>query len=420
MNRPRCSWFDPRRRAPVAIVLTIWSGGVIRRSGMRKLGLRSCHVRFMADFRQARRAWGFADSLATLARITAVSGILLATAARAEDTLTLGRGDTPALGERRNAGEGTAAPTRLTREDLGSVLPLFLKSPESRQLAADLVSLLRQGDHATARKLLENFIDASIFASLATDWLDDPTLLSTLDAQGIKSTGSRPKAGDPATAAQVSDLQKALEQERERGQALAREKAAAVQELASLQAAQPRKDATASQVSELQKALERERERGQALAREKAAASEKLASLQAGQQREGTAATQVRELQKALEQERERGQALAREKAAASEKLASLQAGQQREGTAATQVRELQKALEQERERGQALAREKAAAVQELASVQASQSRKDATAAQVSDLQKALEQERERGQALAREKAAASEKLASLQAGQQR
>src|SRR5829696_1545102 len=196
MNRPRCSWFDPRRRPPVAIVLTIWSGGVIRRSGMRKLGLRSCHVRFMADFRQARRAWGFADSLATLARITAVSGILLATAARAEDTLTLGRGDTPALGERRNAGEGTAAPTRLTREDLGSVLPLFLKSPESRQLAAD--------------------------------WLDDPTLLSTLDAQGIKSTGSRPKAGDPATAAQVSDLQKALEQERERGQALAREKAAAV------------------------------------------------------------------------------------------------------------------------------------------------------------------------------------------------
>ena len=261
---------------------------------MRKLGLRSCHVRFMADLRQARRAWGFADSLATLARITAVSGILLATAARAEDTLTLGRGDTPALGERRNAGEGTAAPTRLTREDLGSVLPLFLKSPESRQLAADLVSLLRQGDHATARKLLENFIDASIFASLATDWLDDPTLLSTLDAQGIKSTGSRPKAGDPATAAQVSDLQKALEQERERGQALAREKAAAVQELASVQASQSRKDATAAQVSDLQKALEQERERGQALAREKAAASEKLASLQAGQQREGTAATQAK------------------------------------------------------------------------------------------------------------------------------
>src|SRR5829696_4107982 len=375
MNRPRCSWFDPRRRPPVAIVLTIWSGGVIRRSGMRKLGLRSCHVRFTADFRQAPRAWGFADSLATLARITAVSGILLATAARAEDTLTLGRGDTPALGERRNAAEGTAAPTRLTREDLGSVLPLFLKSPESRQLAADLVSLLRQGDHATARKLLENFIDASIFASLATDWLDDPTLLSTLDAQGIKSTGSRPKAGDPATAAQVSDLQKALEQERERGQALAREKAAA---------------------------------------------SEKLASLQAGQQREGTAATQVREPQKALEQERERGQALAREKAAAVQELASVQASQSRKDATAAQVSDLQKALEQERERGQALAREKAAAVQELASVQASQSRKDATAAQVSDLQKALEQERERGQALAREKAAASEKLASLQAGQQR
>ena len=214
---------------------------------MRKLGLRSCHVRFMADFRQARRAWGFADSLATLARITAVSGILLATAARAEDTLTLGRGDTPALGERRNAAEGTAAPTRLTREDLGSVLPLFLKSSESRQLAADLVSLLRQGDHATARKLLENFIDASIFASLATDWLDDPTLLSTLDAQGIKSTGSRPKAGDPATAAQVSDLQKALEQERERGQALAREKAAASEKLASLQAGQQREGTAATQ-----------------------------------------------------------------------------------------------------------------------------------------------------------------------------
>src|SRR5215212_2775664 len=354
MNRPRCSWFDPRRRAPVAIVLTIWSGGVIRRSGMRKLGLRSCHVRFMADFRQARRAWGFADSLATLARITAVSGILLATAARAEDTLTLGRGDTPALGERRNAGEGTAAPTRLTREDLGSVLPLFLKSPESRQLAADLESLLRQGDRASAKKLLETFIDASIFASLAVDWLDDPALLSTLDAQGIQSTGSRPKGGKDATASQVSELQKALERERERGQALAREKAAAVQELASLQAAQPRKDATASQVSELQKALERERERGQALAREQAAATEKLAALEAAQERSAGLMAERSELERALQQERERGQALARalalEKSAALEKLANMEAspaGQERSARIAAELSELRKALQQ-------------------------------------------------------------------------
>src|SRR5215218_2656564 len=215
------------------------------------------------------------------------------------------------VGVSREAGKSDAAPgneqskldiprstrPQISREEVQTLLPLFLRSSESRELATALEARLQRGDLAGAKQLLDGFVEASTFAVLASDWLQDSTFVGMLQANGIRSA-DRPPPSD-AAAVQVRELQKALDQERERGQALAREKAAAVQELASLQAAQPRKDATASQVSELQKALERERERGQALARENAAASEKLASLQAAQPRDGTAAVQVRELQKA-------------------------------------------------------------------------------------------------------------------------
>jgi hypothetical protein len=124
-------------------------------------------------------------------------------------------------------------------------------------------------------------------------------------------------------------------------------------------------------VSELKKALEQERARAQALAQEKTAASEKLASLQASQSQAGqersAAAAQLAEVQKSLQQERERAQALARESSAARQELASLQAS--RERTASAEVSELKKALEQERARAQALAQEKTAAMEKLASV---------------------------------------------------
>jgi hypothetical protein len=112
------------------------------------------------------------------------------------------------------------------------------------------------------------------------------------------------------------------------------------EKLASLQAAhertnQERQGAVAAEVGELQTALERERERSQAVARENAAMTEKLASLQAAhertnQERQGAVAAEVGELQTALERERERSQAVARENAAMTEKLASLQAAHER------------------------------------------------------------------------------------------
>src|SRR5215217_6678073 len=187
-----------------------------------------------------------------------------------------------------------AAPVRsrrspLQREEIETILPLFLTSEEARQLAGQLELRIRQGDLQGAKALLERAQETSTFAVLASEWVDEPMLLSMLHAQGIHGSDQ------PTTAAsaEVSELKRALEQERERAQALSAEKAAALEKLASLQASRER-TAAAAQFTELKKVLEQEREQ-----RERAQA---LARVQVS--REPAASAEVSELKKALEQER--------------------------------------------------------------------------------------------------------------------
>src|SRR5687767_5340965 len=95
--------------------------------------------------------------------------------------------------------------SRLTKEEVESVLPLFLTSSEARQLAAALEFHIRRGDYARAKQMLESFGQASTFAVLASDWLHDPMLLSMLHAQGIRGTEATVQSG-AATTPQLGDL----------------------------------------------------------------------------------------------------------------------------------------------------------------------------------------------------------------------
>jgi hypothetical protein len=161
----------------------------------------------------------------------------------------------------------TASPSRLTSDEIETVLPHLIRSSEARHLAATLAFLIRQGDFPAAKRLLEGAVEASSFAVLASDWLHEPKLLAMLHDHGI--SGADP-ASHPGVTAQVSELRSALEQERKRSEALAREQAGATEKLAGLEAVQQRSAEAAAQVSELKSALEQERKRSEALARDAA------------------------------------------------------------------------------------------------------------------------------------------------------
>jgi hypothetical protein len=257
---------------------------------------------------------------------------------------------------------GSAAQPALTKEEIQRVLPLLSKYSETRQLAAALESSIQQGDLAKARHLMEQLMEASTFAALTSDWLNDPDIRRILQNEGALGADPSPPVGS----AEIGELRKALDEERERGQSLAREHAAATEELANLKINQER--AAAAEVAELRDALERERERGQTLTREHAAATEELTSLKA---QERAAAAAVTELQETLGRERERGQSLEKEVAALTSKL---QAHQEEGAAAIAEASELRKALSEEQERSRSVAREYASLSDRLASIQSTQS----------------------------------------------
>jgi hypothetical protein len=293
--------------------------------------------------------------LATLMRMS-----LTAAALMSASPLALASG-TPSTGAEPHREAGPAAQPPLTKEEIQRVLPLLSKYSETRQLATALESSIRQGDLSKARDLMERLMEASTFAALTSDWLNDPDIRRILQNEGVP--GADPAS--PAGSAEVDELRKALDEERQRAQSLAREQAAAAEELATLKSDQER---AVVEVTELRQALERERERGQTAVREHAAATEELTSLKA---QERAAAAAVTELQETLGRERERGQSLEKEVADLTTKLQA----RQEEGAAATaEASELRKALGEEQERSRTVAREHAALSDRLASIQSTQS----------------------------------------------
>lgn len=357
------------------------------------------------SFRYRNRA----RRIAALTFAAAIAGISLPTSGRALDSANTAVREQPVT--------PPEAKPRISAREIESILPLFIKSPEARQLAETVEFHLRNGNVAEARNVIERVVEASTFAVLAADWLSEPKLLDVLQAQGIRGGGGPARADN---AAEHGRVQEALAKERERNEAMARDYAALSDKLAGLQSAQDRNANAAAEAAKLQDALAQERERAEAARREASAAAEKLANLQSTQEQTAGTAAEITQLQETLGQERERSTAVSRAYAALSEKLAGLESAQVRSAEAAAEVTRLQDALVQERARSQSAAGEAATLTEKLARLQSAEERAAQAAGEAAKLQAAVAEERQRRESLARDHSALTSKLADLQSAQER
>jgi len=269
-------------------------------------------------------------------------------------------------------------------DDLSSLLPVLLTSPERKRLAAELEASLRQGDLKAAEGKLNVAIEMGTLAIVLIDRLRDQSLLTSLQSLGIKGgdqPSSPPDTGagnadagvctlpaEPETS-ELLELRQALERERAHGSAIAQELAALTRDHHGLTA---QKDGEAAayttRISELQNALEQERERNETTSRQLANLQDEHRALQdlASRNVEATKG-KVSELEEAWRKERERSEAATRQLAGAEEELRRLRTLKEQSALSeAALVAELKGALAQERVRGDALTRELADAIEEL------------------------------------------------------
>jgi hypothetical protein len=329
---------------------------------------------------------------------------------------------------------GPTVPSGIIPDDVAALLPLLMTSPERRQFAVDLETAIRLGKLEAAEHQLKAAIETGTLAIVLADRLRDPGLLTALQTLGIKgadNANSQPRdpGGSKADAscrmaaapiaANMSELQEALELEQARGNAVAWELATLTDEFRNLQQErQADATATAAQVGELQEALRRARERSEIAQRELVSTGEKYSALKALHEREtGSQASASSEMKDALARERERSETAMRELAAVKEKLQNVQKGQEADADSVkARIAELQTSLHQERERTEAAARDLAAAKGEARNLQALREREAAVeGARLSEMREALARERARGDAVTQELANAVDDLRAFQ-----
>jgi hypothetical protein len=258
-------------------------------------------------------------------------------------------------------------------------------------------------------------------------------LQTSLDPVDAEIQTLKERVGAEATVrieiAQASDDQNALEQERRRGDALARELALAREELEARKAAAKTADdavqAAQALAIEHQQMGERERQLGEVLARQLASAQKAIETLMArvaavtdarteAERALQAAQASVAEQREALEQERRRGDTLARDLASAREEIEARKAAAKAADDAVQAAHALaiehQQVGERERQLGEVLARQLASAQKEvetlmarIAAMSAARPEADQTlqAAQASAAhqRQALEQEQQRAAA---------------------
>ena len=213
--------------------------------------------------------------------------------------------------------------------------------------------------------------------------------IGTLTARVTALTDARTEADKALQTAQASAAEQklALEQERQRGDAVVRELASAREEVENRQAAA---NAARASAAEQKRALEQERERGDALARDARIRARGGRKSPSG--RKCCSRLRPPEQKQAAEQERQRGEVLARQLASAREDVGTLTArvtaltdarteAEKALQTAQASAAEQKLALEQERERGDALVRELASAREEVEARKAAANAADASAA---------------------------------------
>jgi hypothetical protein len=276
-----------------------------------------------------------------------------------------------------------AGQSNIIPDDISTLLPLLLTSPERKQLASDLELSIRQGDLKSAERQLNTAIDMGTLAIVLIDRVQDPGLLASLQKLGIRGAErpapppdapASPAAGGAVAAcgptvasnpSNVTELQEALEREQARGDAIAWELATITEEFRNLQSIREiEATSTAAKATELQESLQRERERGDSAAGELASLKEELNDLR--ERDTGAEASTVAALKRELAQEKGRGDAAVRDLAAAKEEANTLRSLKQRDAAAeASTVATLKEELAQERARGNAVARELAHAIDE-------------------------------------------------------
>jgi hypothetical protein len=258
-------------------------------------------------------------------------------------------------------------------------------------------------------------------------------------------TALKVKASDESTqlkqAAEsgTAELQKSLQQERERAERLERDLSTARRDVETQTALAAKasdestqlKQAAESGTAELQKSLQQERERAERLERDLSTARrdvETQTALAAKASDESTQLKQVAEsgtaeLQKSLQQERERAERLERDLASARRDVETQTALAAKASDESTQLKqaaesgtaELQKSLQQERERAERLELDLAGARRDVETQTAlaakasdeSTQLKQAAESGTAELQKSLQQERERAERLERDLASA-------------
>ena len=311
-------------------------------------------------------------------------------------------------------------------EDLSNLLPVLLTSSERRQLAAELEAAIRQGNLKAAEDRLNAAIEMGTLAIVLIDRLDDPKLLHSLQAFGIKGDdriAPAPNAGPPTKDATAAlNLQAALAREQAQNSAVSQELAALKQEYRGLEERSRSEAALAdAKATELQGALRQERERSEAISQELARFQEEHRSLQAGiAQSAASHSARMGEMQQALQQERERNEATSRELAGLREEHRALQSAQAQGATSdSARVTEMQNALKQEQERSENASRQLASLQDEHRILQDLHTRNiGMTKTKVSELQNAWEQERTRGDDARHQLARTREELRAVQSAQ--
>jgi len=315
-------------------------------------------------------------SLTTELLTTTLIGIALLGPAAAQDL--------PSDGVPMN--DGSAAKATETG-NLHSLLPLLLTSPDRRRLAADLEASIRAGDLQKAENSLNAAIEVGTLAIVLVDHLRNPDLVSTLNGLGIRGDAGptpEPAMADKAAvescpsppasiAANLAEMQQALEQEQSYSSTLSKNLASLVQERNALQADLKKEtEAQSLAESEMQQALQREQDQSKTARQELAKLQEEYRALQAARNQDRAAsASNASDLDMRLRQERERGDNAERQLANAERRLRELQAVKdERTASESARIAELEKALAQVQMRSDMLIQELADTTDELRALQ--------------------------------------------------
>jgi len=250
---------------------------------------------------------------------------------------------------------------RTGASDFRSLLPLLLTSPDRRQLAADLEALIRQGDVAAAENSVNAAIEVGTLAIVLADHLKDPDFVKALQELGIRGE-AKPAAAAGAvtqaatsdscplapTAANLADMQQALEREQSFSSNVSQTLDSLTQEHNALAARlDTETEAQSAKVSEIEQALAGERERGEAARTELAKLQDENRGLRTTREQDQAAGSSKNaELETLLGKEREQSATASRQLASMQKELRDLQASRNETLAAqSTRVAELEKAV---------------------------------------------------------------------------